>query len=181
MTKKYFGSLFPADNDSLSESFIKNLTYKDSISSSAIRYNLCRLFREGDYTDLEAVIKGKNRYSVLKIEGITKPPIQYVNVMGTSLINQNKIDSVFSNIIRKPYNADQVVSDLIDLVNLYRKRGYSLAEIRNVKFNEAEGTLSQVRVGDMRSEGFQVCVHALLSHRQLCSHQMGGVPVLRRS
>jgi NTE family protein len=141
-TKKYFGSLFPADNDSLSESFIKNLTYKDSISSSAIRYNLCRLFREGDYTDLEAVIKGKNRYSVLKIEGITKPPIQYVNVMGTSLINQNKIDSVFSNIIRKPYNADQVVSDLIDLVNLYRKRGYSLAEIRNVKFNEAEGILN---------------------------------------
>ncbi len=141
-TQKFFGSLFPADDDSLAESFIKNLPYKDSVSSSMIRYNLCRLYREGDYTNLEALIENKNRYSVLKIDGVSKPAIHYVNVNGVSLINQDEIDSVFSDLIGKPYNADKVISGLIDLINLYRKQGYSLAEVRNVRFNEDEGILN---------------------------------------
>ncbi len=142
-----FNSLFPSDDDSLSESFIKNLPNGDSISSTEIRYNLCHLFREGDYTDLKALIESKNRYSVLKIIGRSNPLIHYVNVNGASLLNQHETGSVFSSIIGKPYNADRVVYGLIELMDLYRRQGYSLAEVRDVKFNEDEGILN-VRVDE---------------------------------
>ncbi len=139
---EYFGSLFPPDDDSLSENFIKTLPHRDSISSSEIRYNLCRLFREGDYSDLKAMIENKNHYSVLKITGPPNPLIHYVNVNGASLVTRQKTDSIFNHIIGKPYNAEEVVSGLIDLMNIYRRQGYSLAEVRSVKFNAPEGILS---------------------------------------
>ncbi len=139
---KYFSNVFPSDDDSSSGSFIKNLPYSDSVSSSVIRFNLCRLFRDGDYADLEAKIQSKNRYSILKIKGLLNPVIRYVNVNGTSLIKQHEIDSLFRLIKGKPFNADQIVKVLIELMNVYRRQGYSLAEIRGVKFNEDEGILN---------------------------------------
>ncbi len=157
---KYFSNVFPTDDDSLSESFLKNLPFKDSISSSAIRYNLCRLFRGGDYTDLAAVIENKNRYSVLKLKGLFNPAVRYVNVNGISLLNQQEIDSIFINIVGKPYNVNQLVAKLIDLMNLYRRQGYSLAEVRSVKFNKDkgilnikvdEGIISEIRISGNKS------------------------------
>ncbi len=143
----YFNNLFPSDDDSLSESFVKNLPHSDSVSTSTIRFNLCRLFQEDGYADLKALIKSKSRYSVLKIKGLLNPVIRYVNVNGESLIKQGEIDSIFVGMIGKPYNADMVVSGLIDLMNLYRSQGYSLAEVRSVKFNEAEGIIN-IRVDE---------------------------------
>ncbi len=139
---KYFSSPFPEDEDSLLECFVKNLSYKDSISVNEIRYNLCRLFRGGDYSELKAEIKNTNRYSVIKLNGSLNPVINYINVNGVTLIKQTDIDSVFSSLIGKPYNAEEIVSKLINFMNIYRDQGYSLAEIRDVIFNPRDGILN---------------------------------------
>ncbi len=152
---KYFSNLFSSNDDSLSESFIKSLPYKDSVSSSSIRYNLCRFFRNGDYADLEALIESKNRYSVLKLVGLSYPIIHYVNINGASLLNQYDTDSLFSSITGKPYNAEQIVSKLTELMDLYRRQGYSLAEVRDVRFNEEEGILN-IRVDEGIISGIRI-------------------------
>jgi NTE family protein len=138
----YFGNLFQIDEDSISEIFVKNLSYKDSISSDEIRYNLCRLFKNGDYVDLNAAVHEKNKYSTVKVIGELNPKINYININGMSLINQSIGDSIFTPLIGKPYNAEKILAKLIDFINLYRKQGYSLAEIRKVDFNSEEGILS---------------------------------------
>ncbi len=138
----YFGNLFQADGDSVSETFVKNLSYKDSISSDEIRYNLCRLFKNGDYADLKAAVDEKNKYSTVKVIGELNPEINYININGMSLFNQSTGDSVFAPLKGKPYNAEKILKKLINFINLYRMQGYSLAEIRNVEFNSEEGILS---------------------------------------
>ena len=142
-----FTNLFPEDSDSLSESFVKNLAYKDTVAASEIRFNLCRIFNRGDYTDIKASVEKKNRYSVVKIEGRRNPEIKFVNVNGAALIKQTVIDSVFSSLTGRPYNADEIISKLIDFVDIYRQQGYSLAEIRDVNFDAAEGILN-IRINE---------------------------------
>jgi NTE family protein len=152
---KYFSSPFAEDGDSLSESFVKNLSYKDSISADEIHYNLCRLFRSGDFSELDATIKNSNRYSVIKISCISNPDINNVNISGVTLIEQQEIDSVFSSLRGKPYNAEEIVSKLIEFMNIYREEGYSLAEIRDVKFNSHDGILN-VRIDEGIIAGIQI-------------------------
>ena len=138
----YFHNLFPEDDDSLSESFVKKLPAADSISADEINFNLCRLFRKGEYSSLSAVIDNQHRYSILKLNGSLNPIINYVNVNGAVLIQEQEIDSVFSSLYGMPYNADVIEAKLIEFMNLYRRNGYSLAEIRDVGFNAKEGQLN---------------------------------------
>ena len=152
---KYFSTIFPEDDDSLSESFLKNLNYKDSLSIDDIRFNLCRYFRGGDYSDLAATIKKNSRYSVIKVQGTLNPVINYINVNGVTLFSPPGVDSFFTSLKGKPYNAEEVVSKLIEFIDMYRYKGYSLAEILKVDFNAEtgflnvyvdEGIISEIRI-----------------------------------
>ena len=140
-TNTYFQNIFPREDDSLSEDFVKTLNYKDSVSASDIHYKLCSLFRAGDYENLKAKLNEKNRYSTVEISGKLNPVVKFVNINNVTLFSSARIDSIFSSLINKPYNADNIVQKIIDLISLYRDNGYSLADVSNVKFNKEEGIL----------------------------------------
>lgn len=139
---KYYTTLFAEENDSLSEKLLKNLSYKDTLSIDDLHFGLCKIFKSGDYSDLDATIIKKNNYFVIKAAGTLNPEINYINLSGVTLFTQKEAESVFSSLKGRPYNADELMARLIDLVNLYRKNGYSLAEIINVHFDPAEGIVN---------------------------------------
>jgi NTE family protein len=137
----YFHNLFP-DNDSLSENFMQHLSYEDSVSADQIRNNLSLLIEKGNYSDIKAIIKRKSRYATLKIVGILNPVIKYVNINGVTLFNHSLADSVFSALRNRPYNAEKIEKKMIDFIALYRRYGYTLADVRNITFNKETGTLN---------------------------------------
>jgi len=139
---KYYTTLFAEENDSLSEKFLKYLSYKDTLSIDDLHYGLCRIFKGGDYSDLDATIIKRNNYSVIKVTGRLNPVIKYINISGVTLFTEREAESVFSSLKKRPYNADELMEKLIGLINLYRKNGYSLAEIIDVNFDPIEGTLN---------------------------------------
>ncbi len=139
---EYYTTVFPAEEDSITEKFLKDLSYKDSLSVDEMHYNLFQLFKSGNYSDLSLSITKKSKYSVIAIKGISNPKIKRINLSGVTLIKQTKIDSVFSSLKGISYNADKIIAKLMGFVNLYRQKGYSLAEIRNVSFDPEEGILN---------------------------------------
>jgi len=137
----YYHNLLP-ENDSLSENFMKNFQSEDSVSSDQIRSKLSVLIDKGDYSDLRAVIEQKNKYSTLKIIGELNSTVKFVIISGVTLFGSFSVDSIFSSLMNKPYNADNIKKKVIDFINLYRTRGYSLAEVRSISFNKKTGSLT---------------------------------------
>ena len=68
-------------------------------------------------------------------------------VVGEILFNQTteispaEINSVFSDMIGKPYNAKKAEEKMMLLIKKYRDIGNSLAEIKNAKFDRQTGAL----------------------------------------
>ncbi len=150
----YFSNLFPG-NDSLSENFTRNLLYKDSVSTDDIRSNLSDILEKGNYSNIEAILNRKSRYVTLEIVGQLNSAIKDINVNGVGLFKQSLVDSFFSSLKNKPYNAEKIETKIIDFITLYRKQGYSLADVRKINFDKEtgilnitfdEGIISQIRI-----------------------------------
>jgi len=141
--KKYFYNIKLNKNLSPKErSFLYNYELSDSISNKKINEDLYRLFETGDYESLGAEIncfKDSTELTLLKKEN---PIIREVNLIGISLIHSEKISEIFSPLKGKHFAGKQVLSRLIDLIRLYRKEGYSLAEIQSLEFNAEEKKLN---------------------------------------
>ena len=120
---------------------LQKYSIKDSVSNIQILTDLYSLYSSGYYKTLEAKVIQYPTYSTLKIIPEYNPLIKDVKVEGVTLINKQSIQSIKSQLINKPYNSKLIERKIIGLIELYRKDGYSLAVLQNVKFNSATGTL----------------------------------------
>ena len=105
-----------------------------TISQRELQIFVDRLYGSGSYEDVgaqvmqypdsTAVLFWATRYSVLR----------NVSVSGNNLIPSDTILAVFKPLLDKPINGRRSHQALQDVLNLYRKRGYSLAHFRSVKY-----------------------------------------------
>ena len=128
---------------------------RDSISNIEILTDIRSLYSEGIYKNIDAVVNMYPTYSTVKFIYEYNPVLQKVNCNGITLINKYHIDSLLTPLLNKPYNSEKVVSKIIQILDLYREKGYSLAELENVTFNQDssvlnlsfdEGKISEVKV-----------------------------------
>jgi NTE family protein len=141
--EKYFRNVRLNTNLSLKEkSFFYNYELQDSVSNKKINYDLYKLYETEDYKSLSAEVDCYNdscRLSLIKEEN---PIIRDVNLIGVSLIHSEKISGIFSFLKGKPFSGKIVLARLVELVELYRKEGYSLAEVQSIEYNQDEKKLS---------------------------------------
>ena len=113
----------------------------DSVSNIRILKDLYKLYSTGNFENLSAKIIQHDKYSSVKIIAESNPLIKKVETNGITLINTNHVNSIFSGLINKPYNANKIVSKVIQILNVYRENGISLAEVRHISFNKDSGNL----------------------------------------
>lgn len=121
--------------------FFKRYADADSISNKEIYNYLKTLFETGNYKSLTAVISPEDQKNVLTLIKEENPVIKDVSLIGVSLIHSDKISEIFSYIKDKPFCGKRVLDALLELISLYRKDGYSLAEIQSIEFKEEESKL----------------------------------------
>ena len=51
------------------------------------------------------------------------------------------VDSILYPLYNKPYNSRKLCEKLIDVLNLYREKGFSLADVQDIDFNKNTGVL----------------------------------------
>jgi NTE family protein len=114
---------------------------KDSVSNYEILEDINTIFQSGDYdcvyAEYENTVEGTN----VRFIANTNPLISEVSYEGITIFSRDKIDSVLVDLSGHPYNGQIIFEKLVQILNFYRKLGYSLADIDNVFFNEKDGKL----------------------------------------
>ncbi len=121
---------------------LQKYSIEDSVSNIQILSDLYSIYSSGYYKNLDAKIIQYPTYSTIKIISQFNPLIKDVKVEGITLINKNSVKEITYQLVNKPYNPRLVENKIIDLIELYRKDGYSLAELQNVSFDGVTGTLN---------------------------------------
>lgn len=132
-------------NDSLTLKEKKFLSYYerlDSVSNKRINFDLYKLFETGDYESIAAELISTNGTSTLNLISQKTPIINKINLFGISLIHTGKITETFSSLEGDYYSSKRLLNKLLELIKIYRKSGYSLAEIQSFDFNKENGTLN---------------------------------------
>lgn len=139
--EKFFKSIII--EDSLDEFESKNFQSNkiDLISNIQLQKKLEQLFDTGYYKNLSAELVEYSPNSTLKIIKEYNPVVRDLVLIGVSLITSEGIDEIFSEIKNKPYSAFKISEAVTKLMTLYRKDGYSLAEIQEISFDEENSVL----------------------------------------
>lgn len=140
--EKYFYNVKLSDNLSLKEkAFFFGYESLDSISNKKINYDLYKLFETGDYKNLSVQISVTENGSVLDLIKEENPIIKNIDLIGISLIQSNKISEIFSSLKGKPFSGKHILKEVVELIKLYRKEGYSLAEVQSIEYKPEEQRL----------------------------------------
>ena len=147
--------LFDNSSSDLEKPYLKKYSMRDSVSNMEILTDICTLYSLGNYKNIKAVVKIYPEYSMLKFNYEQNPILKKINCNGITLIDKQVTDSVLLPLINKPYNADKTLNKIIQILNLFRNQGYSLADLENVSFNRDstilnldfdEGIISQIKI-----------------------------------
>jgi NTE family protein len=140
--EKYFYKVRLSDSLTVKEkSFFSKYENLDSISNKKINYDLYKLFETGDYKNLSAQISITEEGSILDLLKVENPIINNIDLIGISLIHSDKISEIFDSLKGEHFSGKQVLSEVIELIKLYREEEYSLAEIQSIEYNPEENRL----------------------------------------
>lgn len=140
--EKFFSNLTLDESLTLKEqAFFYHYKSRDSVSNKMINYDLYKLFEIGDYKSLSAQIIMSENGNILRLVREYNPTIKQIDLIGISLIHSDKISTIFSSLKGESFSGNKVLTALLDLINIYREDGYSLAEIQSVDYKEEEGRL----------------------------------------
>jgi NTE family protein len=120
------------------------LTYERRgwILMNEIRHLVNELYEDGDYSQVEANIDARVDSTFIEIR-VTSYPILYdVLFSGNQVCESETLRTVFSPIIGKHLNVNLVSRAMENLLGIYRDAGYSLARVRDVRFDSTAGIIS---------------------------------------
>ncbi|HZW38319.1 MAG TPA: patatin-like phospholipase family protein [Ignavibacteriaceae bacterium] len=127
--------------DSITFKYLSQYAAVDSVSECRIKKDLYNEYLTGNYKNLRADITQLNGTTIVKFIYELNPLIKEVQVYGVSLFNKDSVDNIFKSLLNKSYNARNIFNKAIEFLSLYRSKGYSLAELENIKFDDTTGVL----------------------------------------
>jgi len=138
----YFNSIEPYNkNSNIENNIAQSFKTADSISNRDILFELYQLYDKGIYKNLSAeIISADNKHFINIFEELS-PLINKVELYGVTLFNEDSLQYLFKTLIGRPFNGRILSEKFIELIGVYKKNGYSLAEINDYSFDEKNGTL----------------------------------------
>lgn len=129
--------------DSLTEDELKvfGSNFIEKTSNIEIQKKLEQLFETGYYKNLSATLVNDSDVNKLILNKSYNQKVKDIVLIGVSLISSDGIDEIFSDIKGKPYSSVKLSEALTKLMSLYRKGGFSLAEIQEVSYDEETNIL----------------------------------------
>jgi NTE family protein len=159
---KYYKNLTVKNSGEIGLKLFDNLTNKDSISNLDLFYELYKLNRSDDFKDLYFVVNEDRSTSMLEIFATPNPIIKDFEITGDSLITKPEIEKVITPIIGKPYSSVRTLNTALEIMRLYKNKGFSFARIDSIRFDEnsqilfvnlSEGIISKISVtGNTRTK-----------------------------
>jgi len=118
------------------------LLKKERVNQKDLLYELFLLQQTGCYSDLSLTLIADSTKTIFEISAIENPIIKKIYLNGFSAIAETELEKKLAGLVNKPYNSKQILYALVDVLRLYRDRGYSLVKIENVFFSEEDKSLT---------------------------------------
>ena len=142
--EKYYNNItLPLISNELEKDIHHKFSEKDSVSKSEILYELYSYYQKGGYKDLSAQIVDSVN-TIIKINYKLNPKVSSIQFNGLTLLPLETAQAQFEVIRDKPYSSDKILNATLQLLSKYRQKGYVLATIDNIFFNEENGVLNLV-------------------------------------
>jgi NTE family protein len=114
----------------------------DSVSSAEILEDLYDICDRYKYKNARAEIIDYGDSSTVEIFIQHYPLIKEITLSGVTLLDNNYLEQKTSRFRYRPFYQRDVVELIVEILNVYRKKGFSLAELKDVAFNAENGVLS---------------------------------------
>ena len=101
----------------------------DPIDSEAIDREIQRIWELGYFSDVQVSVEQREDGPYLIYMVTEKPRIETITVEGASEVDEEDIISVMSNKTGSVLNESLLSEDIVKILELYRKKGYYLAEV----------------------------------------------------
>ncbi len=151
--KTWFKNVFLSDDiPAAAKEYVEKYSMMDSVSNTEILRDMEKIYSGGSYKNVSAEISHDGRHTNIHYVLEDNPVLGEILFNNTTEITAEEINSIFSDIMGKPYNADKAGEKLISLINKYRSLGNSLAEITNAKFDPKTGAL-EIHINEGRLQG----------------------------
>lgn len=110
----------------------------ETFTIDRLRQNLKKEFENG--------IMDSIRYRFINEDSVEvffsiKSIVSHIELDGITVIDKDSVRVLMNDLLNLPFNPDKIVERIILVLKKYRKAGYSLAELRRLKFDEKSGEL----------------------------------------
>ncbi|MHC1736417.1 MAG: patatin-like phospholipase family protein [Ignavibacteriaceae bacterium] len=137
--EKYLKNLSFENSSEIGSEFISKYKTKDSLSTAEIKFDLYKLNKNPIYSEVFASIEEKDGISHFKFETIKNPIITEVVINGDGILDTTYLQNIKVKLVGTPFESRHIISAVKEIMAQYRNKGLSLAELKEVAFND--GTL----------------------------------------
>lgn len=117
---------------------------KDSVSTAQIKKDLATIMKNYPEIWVTASIKESSGYNEFRFLEKRKPTINEIIKEGITLIPEERTEEIFNEIKGKAFNAYDVYETIVSVLRQYREKGFSLAALDSLHFDESSGKLKLI-------------------------------------
>jgi NTE family protein len=124
----------------------------NSISNKELIFELYKIYQNGNIKDISLSITQDSAGTSFELDVKENPIVEEIIFDGFTFINEEQLNNIFESIKHKPYNPGKTVKKILEVLQIYRANGISLADIKAASFDEATGKLNIKLVENVISE-----------------------------
>jgi len=122
-------------------SFLAGYKNQDSVSSTQLKNDLVILYNSGKYKKIEIELTQFKDSTRLEFNYELNPIIKTVLTIGITQLDSIEVNSALSSLQNKTYNSRSIAESGSRLLKMYRQKGFLLANITKMDFDELTGQL----------------------------------------
>ncbi|HLF20231.1 MAG TPA: patatin-like phospholipase family protein [Bacteroidota bacterium] len=118
---------------------LKALESRSSVSESELRSSVMTMYQSGEYESVELIVHEELESTAVEVHAVPNPVLNDVKFVGNHHIAVDSLRNLFAPILGKHINSSETRNALEQVLGMYRRRGYCLAEIQPVDFDRSTG------------------------------------------
>lgn len=134
-----------------------NSKQPNKISKAEIRRALNEVYNHGEYEYLAVKIERSDSATFIDVMGNKKPIVKAYTLNGIEIIDKNEAAAILAKLVDRPFVERNAVDAIIQILNLYRAKGYSLADLVSVSLDRKTGNLNLIfdegKISEIKLDG----------------------------
>ncbi len=128
---------------------------KERITTSQIYFLLYKIYSTGKYSDVSAEIKSHGMKSSLTIQTTKNFTVSKILVNGATLVNGEDIENRLKPLVNKPYNPEKLYKSLLEVLKLYRNKGYACVQPNIMSIDTKSGVI-ELEIVESKLDGISI-------------------------